>query len=69
LKKNAQPPKQIVPLTEFDDWLASRKAPVFLIVRQADREKLQNIAAARSATIQSLSSKYLGAQLPVQQTP
>ncbi len=69
LKRHEQRPKQIVPLAEFDDWLASRKTPVYLIVRRKDQEKLENIAAARSATVQTLSPGYLGANLPPRPDP
>ena len=64
LAKNTTWPEQIVPLASFDRWLTSQKAPVYLIVRQADRAKLESITAACGATIQSLASGYLGARLP-----
>lgn len=64
LKNNPQPPKQIVRLAALDDWLASRKAPVFLIARRTDEPKLQAIAEARNAKVQSLSPAYVGANLP-----
>jgi 4-amino-4-deoxy-L-arabinose transferase-like glycosyltransferase len=64
LKKDPQWPKQIVPLADFDSWLASQKSPVYLIVRPSDRTKLETIAASRGATVQSLASGYWGAQLP-----
>ncbi len=64
LEKDPQWPQQIVPLAKFDDWLASRKKPVYLIVRESDRSKLEAIAAARNATIQPLVQGYLGAHLP-----
>jgi hypothetical protein len=64
LKKDPQWPKPIVPLADFDAWLASRTNPVYLIVRQSNTNKLETIAAARGATIQPLTSGYWGAQLP-----
>jgi len=64
LKKAALSPPQVVPLTNFERWLASRKTPVFLIARQSNCEKLQTIAAARSGRIEQLPSPYLGVQLP-----
>jgi hypothetical protein len=64
LKKDPQWPKQIVPLADFDVWLASRTTPVYLIVREGNRSKLETIAAARGTTVQPLSSGYFGAQLP-----
>ena len=64
LKQDPQWPKQIVPLADFDAWLASPKNPVYLIVRQSNRNKLETIAAARGATVQPLACGYWGAQLP-----
>jgi hypothetical protein len=64
LKEDPQWPKQIVPLADFDAWLASLKNPVYLIVRQSNRNKLETIAAARGATVQPLACGYWGVQLP-----
>jgi hypothetical protein len=64
LKKSGPWPKQIVRLSDFDAWLASRTTPVCLIVRRDARDKLETIATARSATVQSLSPDYCGAHLP-----
>ena len=64
LEKNPRPPKQIVRLADFGNWLASRKTPVFLIASQRDREKLKAIAGARNAVVQTLSPAYIGAYLP-----
>ena len=69
LKKTPQWPKQIVPLTNFDAWLASPKTPVYLIVRQSDTNQLETIAAARGATVQPLAAGYWGAQLPAPGDP
>jgi 4-amino-4-deoxy-L-arabinose transferase-like glycosyltransferase len=64
LKKDPQWPKQIVPLADFDVWLASRKTQVYLIFREGSRSKLETMAAARGATVQILSPEFFGAQLP-----
>jgi 4-amino-4-deoxy-L-arabinose transferase-like glycosyltransferase len=64
LKKDPQWPKQIVPLADFDAWLASRKNPVYLIVSHSNRNRLETIAAARGATVRTLAAGYWGAQLP-----
>jgi 4-amino-4-deoxy-L-arabinose transferase-like glycosyltransferase len=64
LEKTSQWPPQIVRLSDFDDWLASRTTPVYLIVRQKARNKLEGIAAARGAAVQPLSPEFWGAQLP-----
>ena len=69
LAKSPQWPAQIVRLSDFDDWLASRTTPVYLIVRQKARNKLEGIAAARRAAVQPLSPEFWGSQLPPAKTP
>jgi hypothetical protein len=64
LEKTPQWPPQIVRLSDFDAWLASRTTPVYLIVRRKARDKLEGIAAARGAAVQTLSPEFWGAQLP-----
>ncbi|HWW00154.1 MAG TPA: glycosyltransferase family 39 protein [Candidatus Acidoferrum sp.] len=64
LEKGRPWPGQIVPLADFDGWLASRKAPVCLIVRREDCERVKTIAAVRGTTVQALSPAFLVAQLP-----
>ena len=63
LKKDPTWPKQIVPLSDFDAWLAAQKTPVYLIVRHSNRNKLETIAATRGAIVQPLGNDYWGAQL------
>jgi hypothetical protein len=69
LKENPRWPEQIVPLADVDQWLASRKTPVYLLSRERDRSRLETIAAARNAKIQPISPGYLGLQLPVPGNP
>jgi hypothetical protein len=38
LNQDARWPKRIVPLADFDGWLASQKTPVYLIVHKSDRK-------------------------------
>lgn len=64
LKRSAPWPPNIVPVTELDGWLASRKTPVYLIVNSGDRQRLETIAAAHGATVQTLTTRFCGAQLP-----
>jgi hypothetical protein len=64
LKQSPQWPKQIVPMADFDVWLASQKNPVYLIVRGGNLSRLETVAAARGATVQILDPEYFGAQLP-----
>jgi 4-amino-4-deoxy-L-arabinose transferase-like glycosyltransferase len=63
LKDRTQWPKNLVPLDQFDQWLAGRKTPVYLIVRKEDEGKLVTLAAERGAKIQKYPPKYLGALL------
>jgi len=69
LEKSRHWPGQIVPLADLDGWLASRKAPVCLIVRPEDRERVKNLAAARGTTLQALASGFLVDQLPARGGP
>ena len=64
LKKEPRWPQQIVPVSELDNWLASRKGSVYMIARQSDRKRLESIATASKVTVQPLWSGYLGAHLP-----
>ena len=64
LEKSKQWPAQIVPFSQFDRWLATRKTPVYLIAKQEAHAELESLAAPRSTTVQTLSPRYLGVQLP-----
>jgi len=64
LEKGRHWPGQIVPLADFDGWLASRKTPICLIVRREDGERVKTLAAARGTTFQALSSSFFVAQFP-----
>lgn len=64
LKSKQSWPTNLVAVSDFDRWLASQNHPVYLVVRQRDRSKLEAIAAARSAAVQQLTPQYAGALLP-----
>ena len=64
LKKDPHWPQNIVPRAELEGWLASRKTPVYLIMKQKNRPKLELLAASRGGTVQELTPAYLGALLP-----
>jgi hypothetical protein len=64
LNKEAPWPEQVVPLADFETWLASRKTPIYLVVREGNRERLEALAASRGATVQPLAAGYFGARLP-----
>jgi 4-amino-4-deoxy-L-arabinose transferase-like glycosyltransferase len=63
-KPGAVWPKNLVPLAQFETWLAARKTAVYLIVRLEDRAKLESVAAARGVPVKTLPGEYLGALLP-----
>ena len=64
LTRGSRWPERIVPRSDFDVWLASKKSPVFLMVEKSNHEILETIAAVRGAPVQILSPAFLGAQLP-----
>jgi 4-amino-4-deoxy-L-arabinose transferase-like glycosyltransferase len=59
-------PAHLIPLAESDHWLATRRKPVYLIVREetAERQRWEQIATARGTTLQPLNRKYFGILLP-----
>ena len=62
--KNNPWPSNMVPVADFDHWLASRDHPVYLVVRETDRAWLEAIVTPRAITIQQLTPQYVGALLP-----
>jgi 4-amino-4-deoxy-L-arabinose transferase-like glycosyltransferase len=66
LKKNPHWPQNIVPKEKFESWLASRKTPVFLIMKRKHRAKIEALAASRGGTLRELTPAYVGALLPPQ---
>lgn len=64
LKNNPQWPQNIVPRAKFDGWLASRRTPVFLIMKQKHKAKLEALAESRGGTVQELTPSYAGVLLP-----
>ena len=64
LAQSTQWPPTIVREAELFSWLASRKTPVYLLVRTKDQQRLQSIAEARGVAIETLTERYYGALLP-----
>jgi 4-amino-4-deoxy-L-arabinose transferase-like glycosyltransferase len=63
--KSGQPwPSNLVAVSDFDHWLATREHPVYLVAKQRDRSRLEAIVAARKTTIRQLTPQYVGALLP-----
>ncbi|MGO8765852.1 MAG: glycosyltransferase family 39 protein [Limisphaerales bacterium] len=63
LKSEPTWPPNLVAISNFDHWLATRSHPVYLVVRQQDRSRLEAIIAGRRTTIQQLTPQYIGALL------
>jgi 4-amino-4-deoxy-L-arabinose transferase-like glycosyltransferase len=57
-------PEGVVPEAQWQQWLADRKHPVYLLARQGSLEPLQAIARARGVEAVNLDSKYWAALLP-----
>jgi 4-amino-4-deoxy-L-arabinose transferase-like glycosyltransferase len=57
-------PAQIVRLPDFNSWLASHKTPIYLIVRDTERVRLEGIGRTRGAAVETLTPGFLGIQLP-----
>ncbi|HTQ52427.1 MAG TPA: glycosyltransferase family 39 protein [Candidatus Acidoferrales bacterium] len=64
LKSGQTWPSNLVAVSDFNRWLATREHPVYLVVRQQDCSRLEAIAAARKTTIRQLTPQYVGALLP-----
>lgn len=64
LSRDPQWPKQFVHLGDFNEWFATNKASIYLIVRDADRVRVEAIGRERGAPVETLPSGYLGIQVP-----
>jgi hypothetical protein len=53
-----------VRLPDFNSWLASHKTPLYLIVRDTERVRLEGIGRTRGAAVETLTPGFLGIQLP-----
>jgi hypothetical protein len=64
IEKTGKWPVNLSPVTGMDDWLESRKRPLYLIGPPARREKLSAIAVAAGGKIDPLPAGFWGVQLP-----
>jgi 4-amino-4-deoxy-L-arabinose transferase-like glycosyltransferase len=63
--KSGQPwGKNLVASPDFDQWLAARKHPVYLIAEKWQQLKLDQLAAEKGARVEHLDAKYIGVLLP-----
>ncbi|MBL9174061.1 MAG: glycosyltransferase family 39 protein [Verrucomicrobiales bacterium] len=64
LKRQAAWPPQAIPLGGFDDWIAARTRPVYLVFRANSRDIVDRLAAERGATVIPLRREFFGILLP-----
>ena len=64
LKNEPAWPANLVPVAEFDQWLAGRKHPVYLLARASDRVRLESVAGIQKTNIQQLTPLYVGVLVP-----
>ena len=64
LKHEPQWPTNLVPVTNFDQWISQRTHQVYLVVRERNRPRLEAIAGIQKTNIQQLTPYYIGALLP-----
>ena len=64
LKHNPGWPTNLVPLTEFNRWLAGRDHPVYLLAHPVLQPWLEAIHGIQKTNIQQLTPDYVGVLLP-----
>jgi 4-amino-4-deoxy-L-arabinose transferase-like glycosyltransferase len=57
-------PKQFMHLGDFNDWFATNRASIYLIVRDSDRARVEAIGRERGASVENLPPGFLGVYLP-----
>jgi hypothetical protein len=65
LKHDPAWPANLVPLTNFDQWISQRKTPIYLVTRDDERPKLEEIGVP-PADIHPLTPPYIGVLLTPQ---
>lgn len=66
LKKSERWPAQVVPFSEHEEWLKSRKSAVYIVSNKNAKPNLEIIAAKHHSTIQELTNNWWGLALPAQ---
>jgi uncharacterized membrane protein len=64
LKNDPHWPTNLVPVTEFDHWLAGRKHPVYLLANSNRSFQLEAVAGIQKTNLQQLTPQYVGVLLP-----
>jgi 4-amino-4-deoxy-L-arabinose transferase-like glycosyltransferase len=64
LKNDPAWPANLVPVTNFDQWISRRTQPVYLLAHTNARVQLENVAGIQKTNIQQLTPLYIGILLP-----
>ena len=64
LKRTADWPSPVVRLDDFEEWLAARKAPVYLMVQDNERDRFLALADARAIPVDEYPRRFRGMLLP-----
>ncbi len=64
LKNDPAWPANLVPVTNFDQWISQRTQPVYLLAHTNARVQLENVAGIQKTNIQQLTPLYIGVLLP-----
>lgn len=54
----------LVPVTNFDQWISQRTQPVYLLAHTNARVQLETVAGIQKTNIQQLTPLYIGILLP-----
>jgi 4-amino-4-deoxy-L-arabinose transferase-like glycosyltransferase len=63
LKRAPKWPEGVISIDEFDTWIAAQRGPVYLIVRDNDRDRFQTLARERGGPVDTLGRRYQGVLL------
>jgi 4-amino-4-deoxy-L-arabinose transferase-like glycosyltransferase len=64
LKNDPAWPSNLVPVTNFDQWISLRPHPVYLLAHANSRSRLEAVAGIQKTNIQQLTPIYVGVLLP-----
>jgi len=63
LQNDLQWPTNLMPVTNFDQWISRRNQDIYLITREKNRSRLEAIAGVQATDIQPLTPPYIGVLL------
>ncbi len=64
LKNDPAWPSNLMPATNFDQWISQRPHPVYLLAPANSRSRLEAVAGIQKTNIQQLTPLYVGVLLP-----